>query len=61
MKYQPFLRPEDKPPLELNREILDRFHPAMKRYYYDAKKYRVQYPVLPDTAGACAVKSKGVE
>jgi len=60
VEYQPFLRPEDKPPLELNREILDRFRPAMKRYYYDAKKYRVQYPV-PDTAGACAVKLKGAE
>jgi aminobenzoyl-glutamate utilization protein B len=61
VKYQPILRPEDKPPLELNREILDRYRRAMKRYYYDGKKYPtyleqlgVKYPVLPDSAGECA-------
>ena len=66
VKYQPLLRPEDKPPLELNREILERYRPAMKRYYYDARKYPtylaqlgVRYPVLPDSAGGCAFKLEG--
>lgn len=61
VKYQPLLRPDDRPPVELNREILDRYRPAMRRYYYDARKYPtyleqlgVDYPVLPDSAGACA-------
>jgi aminobenzoyl-glutamate utilization protein B len=47
--------------VELNREILDRYRPAMRRYYYDARKYPtyleqlgVEYPVVPDSAGACA-------
>jgi aminobenzoyl-glutamate utilization protein B len=66
VKYEPLLREEDKPPLELNREILERYRPAMKKYYYDSKKYPtyldqlgVRYPVLPDSAGACAVTPKG--
>ena len=60
--YQPLLRPGDQPPIELNREILQRYRPAMRPFYYDAKRYRsyleqlgVTYPVLPDSGGACAV------
>jgi aminobenzoyl-glutamate utilization protein B len=60
--YQPLLRPGDQPPIELNREILQRYRPAMRPYYYDARRYRtyleqlgVTYPVLPDSGGACAV------
>ena len=63
VRYQPLLRPEDKPALELNRETLDRYRPAMRRYYYDPRRYRsyleqlgVAYPVLPDAAGACNVR-----
>ena len=62
VKYQPLLRPEDKPALELNRDILERYRPAMRRYYYDPRRYRsyleqlgVAYPVLPDSGGACSV------
>ncbi|HEU5042074.1 MAG TPA: amidohydrolase [Gemmatimonadales bacterium] len=60
--YQPLLRPEDRPATDLNREILDRYRPAMRRYYYDPRRYRtyleqlgVTYPVLPDSGGACRV------
>jgi aminobenzoyl-glutamate utilization protein B len=63
VKYQPLLRPEDKPALELNRETLDRYRPAMRRYYYDPRRYRsyleqlgVAYPVLPNAVGACNVR-----
>ena len=62
VKYQPLLRPEDKPAVDLNREILERYRPAMRRYYYDPRRYRnyleqlgVRYPVLPDSAGQCRV------
>ena len=62
VKYRPLLRPEDEPPLELNRELAERFRPAMKRWYYDAARHRtyleqlgVRYPVLPDSGGTCAV------
>jgi aminobenzoyl-glutamate utilization protein B len=62
-KYEPLIRPEDQPPVELNREILERYRPAMRRYYYDAKRHStyleqlgVTYPVLPDSGGACRLK-----
>src|SRR5688572_6665954 len=62
VKYQPLIRPDDQPPIELNREILERYRPAMRRYYYDAKRHPtyldqlgVEYPVLPDSGGACRV------
>lgn len=62
VKYQPLIRPEDQPPIELNREILERYRPAMRPYYYDARHHRtyleqlgVAYPVLPDSAGGCHV------
>jgi aminobenzoyl-glutamate utilization protein B len=62
IKYQPLLRPEDKPATDLNREILDRYRPAMRRYYYDPRRHRtyleqlgVRYPVMPDSAGGCRV------
>ncbi|CAN5893489.1 M20 family metallopeptidase [soil metagenome] len=63
VKYEPLIRPEDQPPIELNREILERYRPAMRPYYYDAKRHRtyleqlgVEYPALPDSAGACRVR-----
>ncbi len=60
--YQPLLRPEDRPAIELNRESADRHRPAMRRYYYDPRRYPtyleqlgVRYPVLPDSSVACPV------
>jgi aminobenzoyl-glutamate utilization protein B len=60
VKYRPLLRPGDRPPIELNREVVERYRPAMQRYYYDARKHStyleqlgVRYPVLPDSTGAC--------
>jgi aminobenzoyl-glutamate utilization protein B len=68
VKYQPLIRPQDRPPVELNRDILDRYRPAMRAYYYDPKRYRtyleqlgVDYPVLPDSGGACRVRLRGGE
>jgi aminobenzoyl-glutamate utilization protein B len=62
VKYQPLLRSEDKPATDLNREILERYRPAMRRYYYDPRRHRtyleqlgVHYPVLPDSAGECGI------
>lgn len=38
-KYQSFLRPEDKPAIWLNKGIMEKYRPEMKKYYYDASKY----------------------
>jgi aminobenzoyl-glutamate utilization protein B len=50
-KYQPLIRPEDKPPIWLNEELMERYRPALRKFYYDASKYksyleqlRVPYP-----------------
>jgi aminobenzoyl-glutamate utilization protein B len=38
-KYIPFLRPDDKPSIFLNKATMDKYRPEMKKYYYDAAKY----------------------
>jgi aminobenzoyl-glutamate utilization protein B len=39
VKYEPLIRPDDKPAIELNTEIMARYRPEMRKYYYDAAKY----------------------
>ena len=53
VKYTPLLGPEDKPALELNRNIMERFRPEMRKHYYDPSKYKtyleqlgIEYPTL---------------
>ncbi len=60
LRYQPLIRPEDQPPTELNRAILERYRDSMRPFYYDAARFPsylaqlgVRYPVLPDSAGRC--------
>src|SRR5207249_3462205 len=40
IKYQPLIRPQDRPAIELNRDVMARFRPQMRRFYYDPSKYR---------------------
>ena len=39
-KYTPLLRPQDKPAIHLNKAIMDRYRPEMKKYYFDPTKYK---------------------
>ncbi len=39
-KYTPLLRPGDKPATHLNKNIMDRYRPEMKKYYFDQAKYK---------------------
>ena len=39
MKYKTFLRPDDKPAIWLNKEIMEKYRPKMKTLYYDPSKY----------------------
>ena len=39
VKYQSFIRPEDKPAIWLNEKIMQEYRPRMKSYYYDPSKY----------------------
>jgi len=52
-KYTSFLRPEDKPAIWLNKDIMDQYRPEMKKYYYDPAKYStyleqlgIEYPTV---------------
>jgi aminobenzoyl-glutamate utilization protein B len=38
--YQPLLRPEDKPAIWLNKELMDRYRPALEKLYYDPSRYK---------------------
>lgn len=53
LKYTPLIRPEDRPAIELNADILAKYRDAMKRYYYDPTRYKtyleqlgIQYPTV---------------
>ena len=39
-KYTPLIRPEDKPAIWLNEQIMAKYRPEMKKYYYDPSKYK---------------------
>lgn len=55
MEYKSFLNDDDKPAIELNREIMAEFRSEMKKFYYDPTKYAtyleqlgIKYPTLKD-------------
>jgi aminobenzoyl-glutamate utilization protein B len=39
-KYTPLIRPGDKPAIWLNTEIMARYRPEMRKFYYDPTKYK---------------------
>ncbi len=59
-KYQPLIRPEDRPAIELNKGILERYRDQMRPMYYDPKKYKsyleqlgITYPTVRAADGSC--------
>jgi aminobenzoyl-glutamate utilization protein B len=53
IKYTPFLSASDKPALWLNKKIMERFRPEMRKYYYDPSRYKtyleqlgIKYPTI---------------
>ncbi len=51
---------QDRPAIELNRDVMARFRPQMRRYYYDPSKYRtyleqlgITYPTERAADGSC--------
>jgi aminobenzoyl-glutamate utilization protein B len=52
-KYVSFLSADDKPAIHLNREIMEKYRPQMRKYYYDSSKYKtyleqlgIEYPTV---------------
>ncbi len=39
-QYQPLLRADDRPAIHLNKEIMDRYRPEMRKYYFDPTKHK---------------------
>jgi aminobenzoyl-glutamate utilization protein B len=53
IKYEPLIRPQDQPPIHLNAEIMAKYRPQMRQYYYDPSKHRtyldqlgIKYPTV---------------
>ncbi|MFI5178345.1 MAG: peptidase dimerization domain-containing protein [Vicinamibacterales bacterium] len=53
VKYKSFLGPNDNPPTFLNAEIMEKYRPEMKKYYYDPSKFAtyldqlgIKYPTV---------------
>lgn len=38
-KYVPMIGPDDKPPIEINAEVMAKYRPEMSKYYYDPAAY----------------------
>jgi aminobenzoyl-glutamate utilization protein B len=38
-KYRSFFAPTDQPPIWLNANIMEKYRPEMRKYYYDPKRY----------------------
>jgi aminobenzoyl-glutamate utilization protein B len=56
-KYKSFLGPNDRPAIWLNAEIMARYRPEMRKYYYDPSKYAtyleqlgIKYPTVKAVA-----------
>jgi aminobenzoyl-glutamate utilization protein B len=52
-KYEPLIRPQDQPAIDLNRDIMGRYRDEMRKYYYDPTKYKtyleqlgIKYPMI---------------
>lgn len=57
-KYVPMLAATDRPPIEINRDVMARFRPELARYYYDPAKHPtyldqlgIKFPITEKPAG----------
>ena len=52
-KYEPLIRPQDKPAIWLNKATMEKYRPEMKKYYYDPSRFKtyleqlgIKYPIV---------------
>ena len=55
MEYVSFIGPDDPPPIDLNKDIMDTYRPLLEQYYYDENRFDtyleqlgITYPTLPE-------------
>jgi aminobenzoyl-glutamate utilization protein B len=60
VKYQPLIRPEDRPAIDLNADIMAKYRPQMRQFYYDPTRYAtyleqlgIAYPTVRGPDGRC--------
>lgn len=60
VQYEPFIRPDDKPAIHMNKAIMDEFREEMRKYYFDSSRYDtyleqlgVSYPTVRQPDGTC--------
>ncbi len=60
VKYESFVRPQDRAPIDLNANILSRYREQMRPFYYDATRFPtyldqlgLKYPTLRAADGSC--------
>ena len=60
IEYAPLICPADRPAIELNKDIMAEFRPAMREFYYDPARYDtyldqlgVSYPTIDGCAERC--------
>jgi aminobenzoyl-glutamate utilization protein B len=53
VKYEPLIRPEDRPAVDLNREVMAKYREAMEKLYFDPAKHKtyldqlgITYPTI---------------
>ncbi|HVL69611.1 MAG TPA: amidohydrolase [Vicinamibacterales bacterium] len=53
VKYEPLIRPQDTPAIEMNRERMAKYREEMRKYYYDPTKHKtyleqlgIEYPTV---------------
>jgi aminobenzoyl-glutamate utilization protein B len=58
-KYTPLIRPSHTPAIWLNEEIMAKYRPEMRKYYYDPTKYKtyleqlgITYPTVRESGAA---------
>jgi aminobenzoyl-glutamate utilization protein B len=53
VKYEPLIRPQDQPAIDLNKDTMAKYRDQMKKFYFDPTKYKtyleqlgIQYPTV---------------
>jgi aminobenzoyl-glutamate utilization protein B len=64
IRYEPFIRPTDRPAIEMNARTMDDFREDMKPFYFDSSQHDsylaqlgVSYPTVRQPDGRCVVGS----
>ena len=64
VKYEPLIRPDDRPATHLNAAILGKYRDQLRPFFYDPSKYKtyldqlgIQYPTVRASDGSCGPKA----